>query len=55
LFSWSLPFLADKIGEMLDHLLNKNTLVGTDKLKIASKSSDKEFSTIMSELEEEKK
>ena len=33
LFSWSLPFLADKIGEMMDHLLRKNEVVTRDKLK----------------------
>jgi hypothetical protein len=27
LFSWSLPFLVDKIAEMLDHLIKKNSLV----------------------------
>jgi serine/threonine-protein phosphatase 2B catalytic subunit len=47
LFSWSLPFLADKIGEMLDHLLKKNSLVSTGSLKIAKQSSDVEFSVIM--------
>ena len=35
LFSWSLPFLADKIGEMMDHLLKKNEVVARDKIKIA--------------------
>jgi len=52
LFSWSLPFLADKISEMLDHLLKKNTLVGKDSLKLAKQSSDVEFKVIMSQLEE---
>lgn len=47
LFSWSLPFLADKISEMLDHLLKKNTLVGKDSLKLAKQSSDVEFNVIM--------
>jgi hypothetical protein len=27
LFSWSLPFLVDKIAEMMDNLIKKNTLV----------------------------
>ena len=27
LFTWSLPFLADKIGEMIDYILMKNSLV----------------------------
>jgi serine/threonine-protein phosphatase 2B catalytic subunit len=35
LFSWSLPFLADKIGEMMDHLLKKNDIVKKDHIKIA--------------------
>lgn len=35
LFSWSLPFLADKIGEMMDHLLKKNEVVPKDRIKIA--------------------
>ena len=35
LFSWSLPFLADKIGEMMDHLLKKNEVVPKEKIKLA--------------------
>ena len=34
-FSLSLPFLADKIGEMMDHLLKKNDIVKKDHIKIA--------------------
>ena len=35
LFSWSLPFLADKIGEMMDHLLKKNEVVPKTSIKLA--------------------
>ena len=35
LFSWSLPYLADKIGEMMDHLLKKNELVDRNSIKLA--------------------
>jgi len=31
LFSWSLPFLADKIGEMLDNVMKRNTLIPDSK------------------------
>ena len=55
LFSWSLPFLADKIGEMLDYVLKKNTLISKDKIKLSKQSSDVDFAKIMSELKEEKK
>ena len=54
LFSWSLPFLVDKISEMMDHLLKKNMLVDKTQLKIAKQSSDVEFGVIMKNLEEEK-
>ena len=54
LFSWSLPFLVDKIAEMMDHLLKKNSLVDKNSLKIAKQSSDVEFGVIMKNLEEEK-
>jgi|TARA_B110000305_G_scaffold114852_1_gene129105 serine/threonine-protein phosphatase 2B catalytic subunit len=55
LFSWSLPFLADKIGEMMDHLLKKNEIVNRDKLKLAKISSDVEWSEIKKKLESEQK
>jgi serine/threonine-protein phosphatase 2B catalytic subunit len=32
LFSWSLPFLIDKIGEMMDYLLTKNSMVNNDEI-----------------------
>jgi len=55
LFSWSLPFLADKIGEMMDHMLSKQKEVSKDKMKISKQSSDVDFGKIMSELNDEKK
>lgn len=55
LFSWSLPFLADKIGEMMDHLLTKQKEVSKDKMKISKQSSDVDFTKIMNELQDEKK
>jgi serine/threonine-protein phosphatase 2B catalytic subunit len=51
LFSWSLPFLVDKIGEMLDYLIKKNQLVDKSDLKLAKKSSDVDFKQIKAELE----
>ena len=44
----------DKIAEMMDHLLKKNTLVDKNQLKIAKQSSNVEFEQIMKQLEEEK-
>ena len=55
LFSWSLPFLADKIGEMMDNLLRRNTIVSKEKIKIVKQSSDIDFAKIMTDLKEEKK
>ena len=55
LFSWSLPFLADKIGEMMDHLLKKNEIVKKDAIRIAKQSSDIEWSELKSKMEEEQK
>ena len=40
LFSWSLPFLADKIGDMMDHLLKKTGGVKTDQLEVVRRASD---------------
>lgn len=51
LFTWSLPFLANKIGEILDHCLLKNNAVVTkDQLKLSKKASDVDFKVIMHEL-----
>ena len=55
LFSWSLPFLADKIGEMMDHLLKKNEIVKKDAIRIAKQSSDIEWSELKNKMEEEQK
>ena len=55
LFSWSLPFLADKIGEMMDHLLKKNEIVKKDAIKIAKQSSDIEWSELKNKMEDEAK
>ena len=43
LFSWSLPFLADKIGEMMDNLLLKNVKGTKEDMRISKQSSDVEF------------
>ena len=53
LFSWSLPFLADKIGEMMDHLLKKNELVDRNSIKLAKQSSDVEWTAVKKNLNEE--
>ena len=55
LFSWSLPFLADKIGEMMDHLLTKSQKVSKDNIRLSKQSSDVDFAKIMGELKDEKK
>jgi hypothetical protein len=52
LFTWSLPFLADKIGEMLDHLIVKSSSVVTkDELKISRRASNQDFSKILEKLQ----
>ena len=53
LFSWSLPFLVDKIGEMLDYLMKKQQTVPKDALKLAKRSSDVDFDKIMTTLEKQ--
>ena len=56
LFSWSLPFLADKIGDMMDHLLKKSTSVKVkeDDLAVVRRASDVDFSVIKQKLLDEK-
>jgi len=55
LFTWSLPFLADKIGDMMENILRRQSIVSKDNLKIGKQSSDVEFAEIMNNLNEEKK
>jgi serine/threonine-protein phosphatase 2B catalytic subunit len=55
LFSWSLPFLTDKIGEMMDHLIKKNVLVGKSQLELSKKASEVDFKKVINEMKEEKK
>lgn len=43
LFSWSLPFLVDKIAEMMDYLLMKNNLVSKQEIISSRKSSVVDF------------
>lgn len=42
LFTWSMPFLVDKIGEMMDYLLRKNEVVSSKEL-----SEDVDFQAIL--------
>ena len=55
LFSWSLPFLADKIGEMMDNLIKRNSLVSKEKLRLVKQDSNVDYDKIMGELQEEQK
>jgi serine/threonine-protein phosphatase 2B catalytic subunit len=55
LFSWSLPFLADKIGEMMDNIMKRASIVNKDKIKLVKQTSDVDFEKIMDELQEEQK
>lgn len=54
LFSWSLPFLADKIGEMIDYILSKNALVNPKEINQHRRSSVQDFSKIIENLNQEK-
>jgi len=47
LFSWSLPFLVDKISEMLDYIIYKNSLVDKKEIKMARRSSKVDFNSII--------
>ena len=55
LFSWSLPFLADKISEMIDHLVKKNSLVDQKDIQMARRTSNVDFKDIIKTLNDEKK
>jgi hypothetical protein len=50
-----LPFLADKLGEIMDNILRQNTLVSQKKLKLVKQSSDVDFKVILDKLDDDKK
>jgi serine/threonine-protein phosphatase 2B catalytic subunit len=55
LFSWSLPFLTDKIGEMMDHLIKKNELVDKKQIELSKKASEVDFKKVIKDMKEEEK
>jgi hypothetical protein len=50
-----LPFLADKLGEIMDNILRQNALVSQKKLKLVKQSSDVDFKVILDKLDDDKK
>ena len=55
LFSWSLPFLVDKLGEMFDNIIKQNQLVDRKQLKVVRQASEMDFGKIITNMNEEKK
>ena len=51
LFSWSLPFLVDKIGVMMDNLIKRQNVVEVDKLILAKRQSSVDYNKVMKKLE----
>ena len=45
--------MADKIGDMMDHLLKMNTLVDKEKINAVKLKSDSEFKEVLEKLKEE--
>jgi len=45
--------LADKIGDMMDHLLKMNTLIDKEKINSIKHKSDVEFKEVLEKLKEE--
>jgi serine/threonine-protein phosphatase 2B catalytic subunit len=54
LFSWSLPFLSDKIHEMMDHLLKKTAILSAEQVQASQVASTEEFSKIIDDMKAEK-
>ena len=51
LFTWSLPFLVDKIGAMMDNLIKRQNVVEVDKLILARRQSSVDYQKVMAKLE----
>jgi len=47
LFSWSLPFLSDKIHEMMDHLLKKTAMITKEENDLLKKGSNEDFTKVI--------
>ena len=54
MFTWSLPFLADKVVDMFDMMLAKTAELDIKTVKEAA-ANEVKFETIMNQLKEEKK
>ena len=54
LFTWSLPFLVDKIGEMMDYLIKKNQIMTPKEISSIVKGPRASFTKAMEEMNKEK-
>lgn len=55
LFSWSIPFITEKVGTMMDHLLKKMDVLSDEDLNAARQSNEAEWKEIKAKLEGEHK
>jgi len=50
LFTWSFPFLVDKLAEVLEYVVKKNTMVNKNEIEKMYKRNDKDFDTMIDSL-----
>lgn len=54
LFSWSLPFIADKVSKMVENLMTQSNIVSKNELMLARQETSVSYDKVMNKLKDAK-